>query len=460
MELAKAHVVGNPRASGPMMQFARVRLNDAESGVHRIFKQCGLVPRVKIDHANLGAGVLASFPYIKLSSWVRWMLDTDRLHRFMVGVSSFEKMQVVLTEYWKRFRETHPNHAIFTMHDLPLDRTIPFFSHSDEGRSYKHCGIWVLSSHGCLGRGTRSYIEAGEHLRDLASNEMGLNFVGATWSTEFIFTTMLKTVYSKNPSVQDEMVKIYSQDVAKLLHDGVVSSDERRKVHLMHVATKGDLPALCRLGGFTRSYSHVPRAAASRRSCPGICHLCMAGVEVGPDYHRSVPFEDMRVQADWISTLHSVVPWVDTPNIINGVPLTTEDAQAFFVTDLWHNFHLGVAKHFVGSGLVSVIESNLAAVQGGSVEARFQWMTNLYIGYFRNKRMNPFIVDISRESMGFPQGSTCPIARWSKGAAASQFMSFLDWFCKTYIINKTDDQLLLSIVSFVWASVSFYLFML
>jgi len=90
----------------------------------------------------------------------------------------------------------------------------------------------------------------------------------------------------------------------------------------------------------------------------------MAGVEVGPDYHRSVPFEDMRVQADWISTLHSVVPWVHTPNIINGVPLTTEHAQAFFVTDLWHNFHLGVAKHFVGSGLVSVIESNLAAVQG------------------------------------------------------------------------------------------------
>lgn len=452
VDMAKAHVANTPQPSAPMRAFARIRGCDAEAGCQRVFKKYHRIPPVKVDNVAIGPGVLSKFPYIKLSSWVRWLLDSGRLPRYFVGVNSFDKMKVVLKEFWKRYRDVHPSHGIFQLFDsgaVPCDRTIPFYSHTDEGRSYKHIGIWVMSSHGCLGRGTQSYVDSGDHRKALGENEFGLNYLGSTWSTQFIFSTMLKTVYNKYPDAQEKLIELYAADVSELLYDGVVSKDGDYKVHFMHLSTKGDLPALAKLGQFKRSYAHVPRAAASRSSCPGVCHLCLAGVEAGGEHARSIPFEDMGMGAAWINTLHSIVPWDSPvgPSIVQGLPLTMADSIAFFVTDFWHNFHLGVAKHWIGSSMVSIIESDLPSVVGNSVESKFKWLTNLYLAFFKAKRVNPYILEISRETMGFPQASVCPIARWSKGAAATQFMQFLDWFCQNYVMNRTHNELLLSIVS-------------
>ena len=107
------------------------------------------------------------------------------------------------------------------------------------------------------------------------------------------------------------------------------------------------------------------------------------------------------------------------------------------------------SKHFIGSSFTSVIESNLPSVvgAGGSVEAKFNWLTTLYLSYFRMMGKNPYITEISRETMGLPMGTTCPIARWSKGQASTEMMHFLEYFCRVHIVNKTTDPLLLSIVS-------------
>lgn len=459
VELARAHVTANPSPSRPMMEFARVRVEDAESGCHRIFRKHGLVPStVQIERRNLVDGVktVKNWPIIKLSSWVKYLLDTGRLPRQMVGVDSFEKMKKVLAEFWRRYKALSPSSELFDLADegiVCLDCCIPFYSHTDEGRSYKHLGFWVLSSHGAIGRGTSLYIGAQCHKQPLSQNEMGLSFVGGTWSTQFIFSGMLKTVYSKCPAAQDAIVKLYAEDAQRLLFNGVVSSDGLRKVHLIHIGTKGDLPALVRLGQFSRSFSHVPRGARSQKACAGICHLCLAGVENwGPD-RRSIPFEDMSPQAAWVSTLHQHVAWQSLPKILEGLPLRDPERIAFFMTDLWHNFHLGVSKHFLGSAFVGIIESSLPSVVPGSVEVKFQWLTSLYISFFRSKGSTPFLTEISRESMGFPQGSTCPIGRWSKGVVSTQLMWFLDHFCQEHIVNKTHDPLLLSIEPFALLSI-------
>ena len=451
VDLAKAHVASTPQPSAPMRDLARIRDSDAEAGCQRVFRRYNRIPLVKVETVAIGPGVLSKFPYIKLSSWVKWLLDSGRLPRYFVGVNSFDKMKVVLKEFWKRYRDVHPGHGIFHLFDsgaVPCDRTIPFYSHTDEGRSYKHIGIWVMSSHGVLGRGTQAFVDSGDHRKPLGENEFGLNFLGSTWTTQFIFTTMLKTVYNKHPDAQEALIKLYAQDVSELLYDGVVSRNGDYKIHLMHLSTKGDLPALAKLGQCKRSYAHVPRAAASRSTCPGICHLCLAGVEAGGAHVRSIPFEDMGMGAAWIETLASVVPWDSPvgPSILDGLPLTTADSIQFFVTDFWHNCHLGVCKHWIGSSMVSIIE-RLPAVVGNSVESKFHWLTSFYLSYFRARRVSPFILEISRETMGFPQGSCCPIARWSKGAAATQLMQFLEWFSQNFILNRTDDELLLSIVS-------------
>ena len=355
----------------------------------------------------------------------------------------------MLKEFWKRFRAIRPDYGLFELSDagmISLETAIPFFSHTDEGRSYKHLGLWVLSSHGVLGRGTRRYLETQGHLRLLEDNEMGLNFAGATWGTQFIFSTMIKTTYTKHPEAQDELVKLYAEDVKNLLFEGVTKKDGSIKVHLVHIGTKGDLPALVRLGGFQRSFWNVPRQGSSRTACKGICHLCLAGVEMGSEHDRPIPFEDMSPGALWIDTLHTSVAWSSPPTILNGLHLSEKYSIEFFLTDLWHNFHLGVSKSFVGSAWVAIVEANLNCLRG-SIETKFSELTSTYLEFFRSRGKSPFITEISRDTMGFPMGSVCPVAKWSKGQASTEMMVFLDYWCKENIVNKTDDRLLLAIVS-------------
>ena len=440
-----------------MVEFSRVREKDAESGCHRIFKKYNMVPHVEVHRATLTREV-KNYPFIKLSTWVRNLLDTNRFARQFVGVSSVAKMKTVLQEFWERYRAIKPSHYIFNLEEsgeVSLDCCVPFFSHTDEGRSYKHLGLWVLSSAGVLGRGTQPYLQSGRHQLPISQNEMGMNFVGKTWSTQFLFGTMIKTIYSKYPEAQQELVKLYAKDIEEMLYEGVTSKDGSVTVHMIHLGTKGDLPALVRLGGFVRSYSHVPRAARSRTACPGVCHLCMAGVEAGHPFGRAVPFEDMSPQADWIQTLNHEEAWTTRPFILEGLPLTLPLQIQFFQTDLWHNYHLGVSKHFLGSSFVAIVESGLESVVRGSIETKFTWLTNLYLAFWNSRGHTPFLNEINRETMGFPMGSACPIGRWSKGQVSTELMQFLDHFCKTYILNKTDDRLLLSIAPLVSTLVDF-----
>lgn len=353
-------------STGPMREFASVRPNDAEKGCHRIFRRYGLAPRIEIDREDLAG--LKKFPFIKLSSWVKSLLDSGRFTMQMCGVDCFGRMKLVLTEFWRRFRAIRPSHGLFQHTDageIPLECCVPFYSHTDEGRSYKHLGLWVLSAHGALGRGTRAYLASQEHRRPLYQNEMGMNYIGKTWSTQFLFATMLKTTYTKYPEAQDRLVELFAQDCEKMkmLFEWVTSSNGQQKVHMVHIGTKGDLPALQKLGKFARSFSHVPRAARARKPCPGVCHLCDAGVEGGD---RAIPFEDMSPQAAWVDTLHTRVAWESIPLIVQGLPLTDALRMEFFRTDSWHNFHLGVSKHFIGSAFVAIIWVWFA-IRGGRV---------------------------------------------------------------------------------------------
>ena len=456
VELAQAHCRATQQPSEQMLDLANVRLDDAEKGCHRVFKKYKMVPTdVPIEHADLTPG-LRKFPFIRPSSWVKHLLNSGRLPQQLVGVDSFYKMGLVLSEFWRRFRALRPDYDIFRRADagtLSLSNCIPVYSHTDEGRSYKHLGLWVASFHGCLGRGARPYLETGKHKLPISQNEMGLNYIGQSWSTQFLFATMIKTTYLKHPTAQDKLIQMFAEDIKDLYVDGMVSRDGRHTVHLVHVGTKGDLPALVKLGQFQRSFSHVPRGASSRKACGGVCHLCLAGVEVGPGQPQHVPFEDVSPGAAWIGTMYAQVPWQNPPSILSGLALSVPHSQEFFFTDLWHNYHLGVSKHFIGSAFVAIIQSDLACLPRGSVEVKFAWVTSEYLAYFRSLRRTPYIPEISRETMGFPMSTTCPIAKWTKGQASTELMMFLEAFCKNHVQNKTQDQLLLAIVSFFALSI-------
>lgn len=444
VELAKAEVNGNPNASKAVKEFANISLAHAESGCHVLFRKHGFVAAVQPKHLDLG-GRMQKFPFVPFSSFVKLLLDTGMLPQQLCGCVSFDAMSLVLEEFWSRYFTLHPRHPIFEMAhqgQLVLSHTVPVFSHSDEGRSAKHQPIMIVSTHGCIGRGTRSYIEQNKHLVPLNLREMGLNFVGSTWSTQFMSAAVLRQVLEDDaPGSFDIILQAYAEDMASLATSGLVSGDGQKKVWIMHLGNKGDLPALKKLSGTKRSYSQVPRQPSSRKACAGVCHICLAGVEsYGPE-SINLPFEDFGMNPCWGPTVNLQVPWDSLPTILQGLPRDESQDPSFFCTDIWHNCHLGVIKHWFASAIVCMLEK-LNKFGTGSVEKAFEYLTQDFANFCQRRKIKAHEKEINKEVLSWAYSSVCPVGRWSKGLVATQFMGYLEDLATRKVIGQSDDALL------------------
>ena len=445
VEFAKDQVSLNPGASEVFKKFASISQSDAEVGCIGLFRKYGYTCPLPIQTVDLGGGRrFAKFPYVTLSSWAQWLLNTNRIWRLFCGCKSYPTMKLVLSEFWERYRAMFPSHEIFQA-GIDLSVSIPYFTHQDEGRGYKHQGIWIFTVHGCLGRGTHEYLRRGKNLGPISRMEFGCNFVGNTWSTQFLIATMMRSVTHKLPGAMNQIVELFAEDAKQLAVEGISSADGSMKIHMIHVNTKGDLPALAKLGTLTRTFSHVPRAGASRTPSAGICHLCLAGQESSAD-QDAYPYEDFSTRPAWLPTMERVLPWRDSPAILEGVFLDRSRVASFFATDIWHNVSLGVGKHWIANSFVESIE-RLTFWPGASVESRFQHLTNGFKAFCQNHRISPHMDEISRATMGFPQGSACPIGQWSKGSVTTHFMKYLESFCDLHEDEIKDDEVMSTIVS-------------
>lgn len=92
VEVAQAQVEDHPQSSAVMREFAAIRLQDAEEGCHRLFRKYGLCAPVEVERTDLGPGPLSDFPFIRVSAWARYLLDTGRLTRQLCGIQSFEHL--------------------------------------------------------------------------------------------------------------------------------------------------------------------------------------------------------------------------------------------------------------------------------------------------------------------------------------------------------------------------------
>jgi len=444
--LAAAEVSENPNASQSLQEFAAVREQDAEVRGCKILEKHGLKAPIAIHHIHLGESKqLKSFPCMKFSSWVRYLLDTGRVPSQLCGCKDMESMSARLCEFWKRYEQMHASLPIFEMSRnglVDLRYLIPTFSHTDEGRSLKKQALWILSVHGALGRGTRAWIRKGKNETPLRRNGMGLPFVGPTWSNHFMFACMLRKFFKKFPAALDNLVEAFADDMQMMLHDGVTSQDGRITIRCYHLGTKGDLPALARMGWMEHTFLNCPRASSSKTACKGVCWMCLAGQESDPASGAlAVPFEDLGGKPRWEATLGQQSNWSETPPILKGVPLPEDQHWQFFRTDVWHNFHLGIGKHYIASTLVSFMET-LPSLQPLSMDDRISWFDGCFKAYCSFKNITPHVADISRETICWPQTSVCPVGSWHKGSATTHFMQFLDHFCCQRKDECAEDELL------------------
>ena len=113
---AAADVAENPRASEALKEFGAIRPRDAEVRAHQVLEKHGLTCPIQIDRVDLGeAKRYKRFPYMKFSTWVKYLLDTDRLPRQLCACDSLQSMEVKLEEFWKRYEAIQPTHKIFQM---------------------------------------------------------------------------------------------------------------------------------------------------------------------------------------------------------------------------------------------------------------------------------------------------------------------------------------------------------
>ena len=70
---------------------------------------------------------------------------------------------------------------------------------------------------------------------------MGLNFVGSTWSSQFMFATALREVLVENEGSMDTILAAYAADMSMLIHEGIKSTDGSYHVRILHVGSKGHL---------------------------------------------------------------------------------------------------------------------------------------------------------------------------------------------------------------------------
>lgn len=290
-------------------------------------------------------------------------------------------------------------------------------------------------------------------------NQQGLNYIGNTWSTHCLIATMMKNI-STNETMS-KLLSAFAADAEELLHQGIGEGEQ--KVWLVHLANKGDLPALAKIGRFFRSFSHVPKAATSKKPGRGVCWRCLAGQERDDANNRvALPYEDVTCHPVWEPSIGQELPWTNPPSILKGLGLSDFHSIEFFQTDLFHNLHLGVLKSFTSSALVCIIEASPPLqifADLGSVDDKFSKLTEVYQKFFEERGRKPYIAQLARETVNWPQSSACPSAHWNKGMATVEVARFLDWFGQQYLVQSS-DPVLKSIVLWLPMVPFVYLFLL
>ena len=221
----------------------------------------------------------------------------------------------------------------------------------------------------------------------------------------------------------------------------VTNSRGDRKLRAIHLGVKGDLPALSKVGYFKRSFSRVPRSIAGK--CVGVCFLCLAGRET---QELIIPYEDFSAEAAWKATFLTELPYDNTPPIMTGLPWgPPNQGPNFFKHDFWHNWHNGVAKLFVASAFVEINTAGI--LEGGSIDARFESLTEHYRAFCNRANISPYLKFLTRDTFGMESTKVFPNGSWNKAVVSTELMLFLGDFCNQHIQGRTDDELLLAVAT-------------
>ncbi|CAL1170763.1 unnamed protein product [Cladocopium goreaui] len=416
----------------------RVNLKRSESGTHTVFKKFGQSIDVKISTTDLPTKM--SFPYVKFSSWLRYIVEYDNLD-CLVGTGDVEKMRPVLTTFWKRFEALYPHHVICDRaegdRDFHRSMCIPVLYHGDEGRGLKKKQLMVLSTHGCLGKGN-SHSNLGKTQAELENPDGPLraNMLGNTFCNHFLQCVMPISLYGEAPEAFEHMLQLQADEFAKLFWDGIVIQNQR--FFIACVGIKGDSPFVQKSGLFDRSFTRRPRAPTSRTAAVGICHRCLAGKE---NYqvngvHIDVPYEELGVETPmWRGTI-GVTPPYSAPSPLLNIPYERSgDQTGMWKFDLFHSFHSGVGKYFASSVVVVCLE-----LIDASIDESLRIISSDFLEYCKREKESPYHKKITKALLGIEHSfKDCPDGGWTKGDFTRVMCQWFDNYASRKVVGKTAE---------------------
>lgn len=402
--------LGEVAASGSgVSKWASIPLKNSERDVQKTMEVQGTKLGVPIS-TIVCAG--AAIPWINPRDWLLFLLRKGLWHR-LAGLDYEEKHLApqIWTQFWSNYGTLNPHFGIFAT-GVDLSRTAAFFIHGDEGRTLKRAALMVTTLQSALGFGfgeKRLKVPLPEAFK------LRVNYTGHTLTTRFVVSTMPKGCYDNTPQVFQAFLDTLAQCLRDLSDEGIVDPLTGERYRICVIGCKGDLPYLQKTGNLVRAFNTGVKRGKEAKKPKGVCHLCLGGTS--DDY----PAEEIQTRDPrWLQTVAVQLPWEVTPPFIQHMYHDVSDPAAFFMPDLWHNFHLGVGKAYVAS----VVQLCLTFVPAPNLEAKWAWLSAHYRAFCQGEKRQPHITKLTGYLMSYGD-KTGAMGAWSKGALTTNFVKWL-----------------------------------
>ncbi len=421
--------------SGGLLRLSRCNdASNSERDAHRVLvNQLELSLQIPISDFKAKDPKLR-IPLLSLRDWCKFFLDNNCWH-ITTGLMAPDpkRTEVQWGTFWRLYRKQCPSHEIFVRADngdINLETTAAILLHGDEGRGRQKKAFLVLSWHSILGRGTQPGVRATEDGRKPKPYaKLEPNFRGHSYTTRFLLAALTKKSYThENDCVFHGVLDSICEDFRYLSTTGMTDPfGKRHWMVLLHVC--GDWPFLAKAGQFTRSFNNITKRANATRREPtkGVCHLCRAGQD-------TIPYEQIQTRRPvWLQTSHESLPYpAESPPPFTRLPHIPNRTASIWYFDLFHSFHLGMGRNFVGA--VLALYSTLEL--GGNIDERFEQLSLRYRSYCSSRRIGTIISRITKESISWPTTGHFPTAGWHKGALTTNMMGWIEHRGKTEDMSR------------------------
>jgi len=419
--------------SGGLLELSRKRPKNGERDCqHLMAKKLRLSLPIAQHYLDTKDDSL-KLPFLRFRDWLSFLLKHNCLH-ILCGLvkPNPDRQGDIFEAFWRRFAIHHPDHPVIQRAErgeISLRRTVPLLLHGDEGRSKKRSPFLVCNLHSPLGRGVEAGLQEGRRREYL---KMLPNFTGHSYTNRFLVSCLPKQDYcGKNSFVFDILMQTIAEELHHCASEGV--QHEGQRYLAVCIGIVGDWPWLCKAGGLQRSFMNVNKhkedAGGRRRSeCRGVCHLCRAGQ---PDW----PYEQIGSRTPlWEATMLTQSPF-QGPCCLEIIPHCPGKFPDMFKFDVFHTWHLGVGKNFLGGMLALLSELE----DGSNVDVRFEQLSARYKAWCRQNGKTAYCQRITKEHLNWISKSHYPTGSWHKGDLTTTLML---WVESRFHAEQWQDEML------------------